>query len=98
MEANYASDISNKTLADLAGYHEYHLNRLFLSHTGTNLHNYLLRLRINRASLLIQNTDLPLKEIAEKTGFHSYPHFSAYFRQVSGCSPAQYRRQMQESI
>ena len=98
IETNYASDISNQTLAELVGYHEYHLNRLFLSHTGTNLHSYLLKVRMNRASLLILNTDLPLKAIPEKCGFHSYHHFSAYFKQMFGCSPAQYRKNMQESI
>ncbi len=98
LETHYAEDISNKTLADLAGYHEYHLNRLFLAYTGTNLHNYLLRVRMNRARQLILNTDIALNAIPEKIGFHSYPHFSAYFKQMFGCSPAQYRKRMQESI
>ena len=98
LETNYAENITNKTLADLVGYHEYHLNRLFLSCTGTNLHNYLLKVRMNRASQLILNTDIPLNDIPEKIGFHSYPHFSSYFKQMFGCSPARYRKRTKESI
>ena len=98
MEANYAQDISNKTLAELAGYHEYHLNRIFLSVTGTNLHSYLIRVRLNHACRLMLNTDIPLKTISEQVGFHCYPHFSNYFKQSFGCSPNLYRNRFKESI
>lgn len=98
IDRHYASDISNQDLADLAGYHEYYLNRIFLAHTGINLHEYLLQVRLNQASFLILNTDLPLKAIPELTGFHSYPHFSSYFKQYFGLSPAQYRKQVKDGI
>ncbi|MBQ7840172.1 MAG: helix-turn-helix transcriptional regulator [Lachnospiraceae bacterium] len=98
MEDHYEKDLNNKELAALAGYHEYHLNRLFLAGTGTNLHNYLLKVRLNHASYLILNTDIPLKEIPEKVGFHNYPHFSSYFKQQFGFSPAQYRRHLKDNI
>ena len=98
IETNYARHITNKDLAALTGYHEYYLNRLFLAHTGTNMHNYLLKVRLNRASYLILNTDLPLKAIPEKVGFNSYPHFSSYFKQYFGFSPAEYRKKLREKI
>lgn len=98
IETNYAQDITNKTLAQLAGYHEYHLNRIFLSLTGTNLHSYLIRVRLNHACQLILNTDIPLKTISKQVGFHCYPHFSSYFKQAFGCSPIQYRKRLRESI
>ena len=98
IDRHYATDISNQDLADLAGYHEYYLNRIFLAHTGINLHEYLLQVRLNQASFLILNTELPLKSIPELTGFHNYPHFSSYFKQHFGLSPAQYRKQVKDGI
>ena len=98
IETNYARDITNKDLAALTGYHEYYLNRLFLAHTGTHMHNYLIKIRLNHASYLILNTDLPLKAIPEKVGFNSYPHFSSYFKQHFGFSPADYRKKLRENI
>lgn len=92
LHQNYRKRISNKDLAALVGYHEYHLNRLFQNHFGVNLHQYLLMTRLSRAHELMLNTDLPLQDIAEQTGFVCYPHFSARFRQEYGCSPAQYRK------
>ena len=98
LQTHYARPITNKELADLAGYHEYYLNRIFTAATGQSLHRYLLNVRLNRAAYLILNTDLELQDIPEQVGFGSYPHFSGYFKQVYGCSPAQYRKQLRSNI
>lgn len=98
IDQHYASDLNNKTLAQLAGYHEYYLNRTFLASVGSSLHEYVLKVRLNRASYLILNTDIPLKAVPEQVGFHSYPHFSNYFKQYFGLSPAEYRKNVRSSI
>lgn len=98
IQNHYADPITNKTLAELVGYHEYYLNRIFTQYTGLSLHSYLLQVRIARASFLILNTDMELKAIPEQVGFGSYPHFSGYFKQIYGCSPAQYRKRLRASI
>ena len=98
IQQHYTENITNRELADLVGYHEYYLNRIFAAYTGTNLHEYLLKVRLNRASFLILNTDLDLKEIPEKTGFRNYPHFSSYFKKVYGYAPAEYRKRLKGNI
>lgn len=98
IDTNYADELCNRDLAALVGYHEYHLNRLFLSCTGTTIHNYILRVRLNHARHLILNTDISLNLIAEKVGFNSYSHFSSYFRQHFGMSPSEYRKQLKNSL
>lgn len=95
---HYAERITNKTLADLVGYHEYYLNRIFLSYTGKNLHSYLLSVRLEHAKELILNTDLSLQVISSRVGFGNYAHFSAYFKQICHQSPAQYRKQLRSNI
>ena len=98
MDQHYASNITNKELAKLVGYHEYYLNRTFLACVGSSLHEYLLKVRLNHASYLILNTDMPLKAIPEQVGFNSYPHFSNYFKQYFGLSPEEYRKNVKNSI
>ena len=98
IDQHYVENISNQHLARLAGYHEYYLNRIFMSSVGSSLHEYLLKVRLNRASYLILNTDIPLKAVPEQVGFHSYPHFSNYFKQYFGLSPADYRKNVRDSI
>lgn len=98
IDQHFASNITNKLLAQLVGYHEYYLNRTFLANVGSSLHEYLLKVRLNHASYLILNTDIPLKTIPDQVGFNSYPHFSNYFKQHFGLSPAEYRKNLKNSI
>ena len=98
IQTNYAQPLTNQSLAKLAGYHPYYLNRVFSEYTGMSLHEYLLQVRLRNASHLILNTGLELQAIAEQVGFGSYPHFSSYFRQKYGCSPAQHRKRLRSSI
>jgi len=95
---HYAEKITNKALADLVGYHEYYLNRIFSECIGMNLHSYLLSVRLRHAKSMILNTDLSLQSIAEQCGFGSYAHFSSYFKQTYRQSPNQYRRQLRSNI
>lgn len=65
--------------------------RKFREYTGHSPAQYHLKLRLNRARQLLLGTDLPLKEIADRTGFHSAYHFSRAFKAEVGRSPSAFR-------
>lgn len=98
IRTNYMQELTNRQIAELAGYHEYYLNRIFHAYTGMNLHEYLVKVRMEQAAYLMLNTDFALSAIAEQVGIRSYPHFSACFKNYYGCSPAQYRSRYAEGI
>ena len=98
INSNFTKNINNKDLAALTGYHEYYLNRMFIKHTGIGMHKYIIKLRMNEASLLILNTDLSLGLIAEKVGFNNSTHFSSYFKKEFGISPSEYRTKFKNMI
>ena len=55
-------------------------------------------MRIDRAvSLLVENPDMKLVEIAERTGFTSQHYFSRVFKEKVGLSPADYRQYIRKS-
>lgn len=89
---SYTEKITNGQLARIAGYHEYHLNRIFSAKTGMSIHKYILSLRIKKAKALLLGSDTSLSEIAELCGFESNTYFSSYFKKESGCTPMQYRK------
>lgn len=95
---NYDKPITNKTLSEFTGYHENHLNKLFLNYAGTTMHKYLLTIRMNEAKKLLLNSCLDLHTIAEKVGFNSNTYFSNYFKQTEGMPPLEYRRKYQNRI
>lgn len=98
IRSHYKENPTNKEMGALVGYHEYYLNRTFLAYTGMNLHEYLIKVRLEQAAQLIFNTELPLNAVAEEVGIQSYPHFSACFKAFFGCSPSQYRRRYRDGI
>lgn len=98
IKANYEKPITNQLLSEITSYHENHLNRLFLNHTGTTIHKYILSIRINEAKKLLLNTNLPLLTIAEKVGFNSNTYFSNYFKQAEGMSPTEFRKKFKNKI
>lgn len=91
---NLQSEITNKDLAKIANYHEYHLNRLFLKTTGLSIHKYIIKQRIEEAKRLLQNTQLLVSQIAEQVGFQNSAYFSYYFKSATGYTPLQYRKNM----
>ena len=95
---NYASPLNNEMLSSMSGYHEYHLNRLFMKHTGTSVHKYILNIRMNEAKKMLLTTEHSLATIAENVGFNSNTHFSSYFKQVMGISPLEFRKQFKNKL
>ena len=98
IHAHYDQPMSNALFSQLTGYHEYYLNRLFSKYTGSTIHQYILDVRISHAKKILLNTDLPLAEVAEQVGFNSNTYFSSYFRQVTGRSPAQFRKKYKNTL
>ncbi|MFC0228934.1 helix-turn-helix domain-containing protein [Serratia aquatilis] len=83
-------------LADLAlqvGLSEFHFARMFKHSTGQAPHQYVMRLRLQRAEKLLRQTGMPLTQIALDCGFSSASHFSHRFKAVYGYSPTQLRQQ-----
>ncbi|WP_425506746.1 helix-turn-helix domain-containing protein [Spirochaeta isovalerica] len=39
----------------------------------------------------LRNTDLPLLQISEESGYESHSYFIRRFRKIRGCTPGQYR-------
>ena len=88
---HFSEDISNTHLAEVFGYHPYHLNRLMKSSLGTTLHQYLISYRIDMAKRFISNTDKTIFEISKLCGYSNFSNFSSDFKKKTGYSPLFYR-------
>lgn len=74
-------------LAGVGGVSPAHFARAFKAAFGLPPHRYLLTRRIERATALLRETDLPVTEIAFQTGWTSLGAFGRTFRDVTGTSP-----------
>ena len=57
-------------------------------------HAEIIRIRMDRVSRLLRETELPLTEIATRSGFAGAEYLSVAFKKFTGTSPRTYRRQM----
>jgi AraC-like DNA-binding protein len=86
---------SKITLHDLAGIaclSPDYLSKQFLEVMGVRPMEYVNRIRIERAQMLLFTTDLSIKQIADNVGFSSNSYFSTLFRKQTLCSPEEYRK------
>lgn len=83
------------SLADLArecGLSVSQFRRAFRKTTGVAPHQWLLARRVERARILLVQSDLPLAEIALACGFASQSHFNSTLKRLTGISPGRLRR------
>ena len=89
---NYSLDFSLDDLAGIVYMNPCYLSRLFKKITGTTLVKYITDVRIERAYDFLKNPEYKLKDIYKKVGYSSPKYFNKVFKQKSGITPMQYRR------
>jgi AraC family transcriptional regulator len=86
--------VALRTVARDVGMSYFHFSRAFKQSMGMSPTNYIAERRIDRAKKLIQETDLPISEVALRSGFSSQSHFTTSFRRLAGVTPRSFRKQM----
>jgi len=92
----YQENISVEDLAEVAHLSRSALVRRFHEVCGMSPHKYLIKRRIEAATHYLENTDLPLAEIAESSGFYDIAHFTRIFKAETGKSPVNYRKSIRD--
>ena len=91
MDRAYAQPLDVPALARIAHTSESHFNRTFKATFGETPHRYLQRRRIERAMVLLRQTDRSITEICLDVGFNSLGTFSRTFKEIVGESPREFR-------
>jgi AraC family transcriptional regulator len=79
------------SLAEMARLSPYHFLRTFERLTGTTPHQYLLRMRLRRAAILLRTENGKVLDIALDCGFQDISNFNRAFRAEFGKPPRAYR-------
>lgn len=77
--------------------HPAYFSASFKRAAGLGPHEYVSRYRLERARDLLVASDIPLREIARRTGFYDAAHLIRVFRRFQGTSPGRYRRGQAQS-
>lgn len=98
IEKNYSQNLSLDIIAKEFFVSKSYFCRIFKHNFGKSFNNYLCVYRIEKASVLLKNTDSPVSEIASHVGFNSFSFFDKMFKKHIGMSPTEYRKIYQKSL
>jgi AraC-like DNA-binding protein len=94
VEASIGGPIGLDDLANVAGVSRFHFHRQFRKSLGVTPHEYVLRVRIERAKGLLTDSDLSVGEVSGAVGFADQSHFSNTFRKLTAMTPRSFRNSM----
>lgn len=93
IDENYTDfNLSVDSLAEMVKISQPTLSIQFKKKLGSSITDYISLLRIDKARVLIQQTDFPISEIAAQSGFGSLPSLYRAFRKYENISPGQLRQ------
>ncbi len=85
-------DFQIKNMAEYFDITPQYMRKLFKSHTGLSISEYVSNKRLERAMELLVNTDMPLQDIVVEIGNSDISGFVRFFKQKTGLTPGQYRK------
>lgn len=95
LHQNYDQSIQVKDIAAAVNLHPGYLHRIFKSHTGRTLSDYLNMLRMEKAKMLLGQSDIPIAEIADYVGISSRQYFHLLFKKYTDNTPVEYRNSIE---
>lgn len=91
IDRNYKKDISAKDVAGILGYSDVYFSKVFKQLFDDNFINYLTKIRIDRAKLLLKDVSFNIKEVGKSVGYADSNYFTKVFKRSVGMSPSEYR-------
>lgn len=91
IDRNYKKDISAKDVAGILGYSDVYFSKVFKQLFDDNFINYLTKIRIDRAKLLLKDVSFNIKEVGKSVGYADSNYFTKVFKRSIGMSPSEYR-------
>jgi AraC-like DNA-binding protein len=98
MESNIYSAINLSAISDQLGISTSRLNEIFKTYTSMTPYQYYIHIKIHKAESLLEQSDIPVKEIAHRMGFDDQYYFSRLFKNKTGVSPSDWKKYITDTI
>lgn len=84
-----------KSHAKEMGINEFYFQHLYTRFFGISFQQDLIQMKIDHAKYILETTSLPIEQVAEISGYTNEVHFFRQFKQLTGMTPAKYRKSVQ---
>ncbi len=89
---HFDTNIKIDDLAKRYFVNEFYLQHLFKKSTSYSIHEYILKLRLEKGKNLLVTTSLSITEVAESSGFDNVNNFIRFFKNKTGLTPLNFRK------
>lgn len=96
--SHFDQEIKVSELATIEHYSENYYRAWFKRQTGMTPKEYIVKLRIEKAKILLVTTKYGISKIASQVGYNQNSSFTRVFKEATGMAPLLYRRQNQSTI
>ena len=91
IQQNFTGKILLKEFGEQFHLSEKYISRYFKEHSHITISQYVTYLRLEHAKQLLQDTDIPVTEVAMQSGYQNVSYFIRSFKKTYGMSPLKYR-------
>ena len=95
---NALDDIALSEVAERFGMTEKYFSKHFKRSAGNTFSDFVLRLRINKASQLLSDTPMQVASICHAVGFNSVANFNRHFGRMKGMTPSEFRKRSSDKF
>lgn len=92
IDVNYAKDLSLSNIAKYIYLSDSYFAHSFKNKFGISPKSYILKVRVEAAKELLENTDAKISDVAASVGFSSQQRFNDIFRKSENMTPLKYRQ------
>lgn len=96
IDQHYFEDIKISMFTEKYFLSREYLMKLFKQQFGFGIHEYMQKVRMDKACILLDDPSLKIQDISEMLGYKDKNYFSKAFRNYYGLSPSEYRAQPRE--
>ena len=89
---HYAEPLTLEEVSEIAGLVPNYFSSQFKKVTGDGFAHYLIGVRMDAAKRYLQQTSLPVSEIAGRVGYNDVKYFTKTFIKLNGIKPTVYRK------
>lgn len=92
INSNYMNNITLDDVGGYIGFNPSYFSSIFKKETGISFIDYLSRVRIEKAKILMKEADLRIQDISLMVGYNDVKYFSKLFQKHTGLNPNEYRK------
>jgi len=89
---HYNRDLTLEEVAEAVHFSPCYLSRIFKQMQKVNFIDYLTRVRLEKAKMLLKSSNYSISSISRKVGYQDPKYFSTLFKKHVGCTPSEYRQ------